>query len=306
MGAPGGEWRLLLEGWELSLAADGYSPKTLRTYRVGLASLTGWIATSHPGLAPADLTRGHIRGWLATVRQRNGATTAATYYAGVRHFAKWLLAEGEITTNPTDGIRAPVPTEPATPTLDVAALKRLLKTCDRQTFTGARDAAILLLFIDGGLRLAELAGLRLDDLDQANRIAFVAGKGMGRRGPRPRAVPYGVKAAQALNRYLRRRERHLFHASPALWLGSSTGELTANAVRRMVARRGEQAGIEGLHPHTLRHSWASAFRAAGGSEGDLMTLGGWRNRAMLDRYGKAAAAGRAADAYRQRSLGDKL
>ncbi|HEV8423890.1 MAG TPA: tyrosine-type recombinase/integrase [Actinomycetes bacterium] len=70
--------------------------------------------------------------------------------------------------------------------------------------------------------------------------------------------------------------------------------------------RGADAGISDLHPHVFRHTWAHAFRAAGGNEGDLMLLGGWRSRAMLDRYGKAAAADRAADAYRRLSLGDRI
>jgi len=74
----------------------------------------------------------------------------------------------------------------------------------------------------------------------------------------------------------------------------------------MLKRRGTDAGITDLHPHTFRHTWAHAFRAAGGNEGDLMLLGGWRSRAMLDRYGKAAAADRAADAYRRLSLGDRI
>jgi integrase/recombinase XerC len=74
----------------------------------------------------------------------------------------------------------------------------------------------------------------------------------------------------------------------------------------MLKRRPAEAGVEGLHPHMVRHSWAHAFRAAGGSEGDLMLLGGWRSRAMLDRYGKSAAADRAAEAYRRLSLGDRV
>jgi integrase len=74
----------------------------------------------------------------------------------------------------------------------------------------------------------------------------------------------------------------------------------------MLKRRAALVGLEGVHPHVFRHSWASAFRAAGGSEGDLLVLGGWRSRAMLDRYGKAAAADRAAESYRRLSLGDRL
>jgi integrase len=74
----------------------------------------------------------------------------------------------------------------------------------------------------------------------------------------------------------------------------------------IVKRRADQVGLKGVHPHALRHSWAAAFRQAGGSEGDLLVLGGWRSRAQLDRYGKATAAERAAEAARRYSLGDRL
>jgi integrase/recombinase XerC len=300
-------WTLLLDGWRVTLEADGYSPKSVLTYQAGMTSFAGWLIANHPDLDPDGLQRAHVRGWLADVRQRNGATTAATYYAGVRNFAKWLLAEGEIATNPTEGVRCPVPSEPETSVLSPTELKALLANCSRASFVGLRDAAIIMLLADGGLRCSELAGLSVADVDQANRIVYVVGKGTGRRGPRHRAVPYGVRTAQAVNRYLRARERHPFHDSPPLWLGAfDQPSLSPETVRRMVRRRGDRVGIKGLHPHTLRHTWASAFRAAGGSEGDLMTLGGWRNRSMLDRYGASAAAGRAADAYRKLSLGDRL
>src|SRR6266511_1966056 len=227
-------WALLLAGWRVTLEADGYAPKSVRTYQAGMASFAGWLVANHPQLDPADLKRAHVRGWIADVRGRNGATTAATYYAGVRHFAKWLQAEGEIAANPTDGVRCPVPTEPSTPVLSSDELKALLGTCSRQTFTGARDAAIIMLLADGGLRSSELHGLSVADVDQANRIVYVAGKGTGRRGPRHRAVPFGVRTAQALNRYLRARERHPFHESAALWLGAfDQPGLSPETVRRM-------------------------------------------------------------------------
>jgi site-specific recombinase XerD len=305
------DWQVLVDGWLLTLASDGYSPKSVSTYRAGLQSLTDWLQNRQESemqaVGPLDLTRHHIRGWLAHVRERNGATTAKTYFAGVRHFCRWLVAEGETTTDATAGVKTPVPSEPATPVLSAGDLKRLLKTCEGTDFANRRDTAVLLVLADGGLRLAELCGLKVGDVDMAARVLLVAGKGTQRGGPRHRAVPFGIRTAQALNRYLRHRARHPYAASPMLWLGAQgRAVLRADGVVELIRRHGTRAGLEGLHPHVFRHTWASQFRAAGGSEGDLMVLGGWRNRAMLDRYGKSAAAGRAAESYRRLSLGDRL
>ena len=272
-----------------------------------MRSLAEWLAEHHPEVGPAELDRQHIRGWLVEVRERHSSNTARGWFAGVRHFCRWLESEGEADRDATAGIRTPAPGDPETPVLADADLRALLATCAGTDFTARRDAAIILLFLDGGLRLSELAGLQVADVDLRDRIVFVAGKASRRSGPRHRAVPLGVKAARALDRYLRERRRHPYADTPRLWLGSrGRPTLDADGVKAMLKRRGADAGITDLHPHAFRHTWAHAFRAAGGNEGDLMLLGGWRSRAMLDRYGKAAAADRAAEAYRRLSLGDRI
>jgi site-specific recombinase XerD len=270
-------------------------------------SLAGWLAEHHPDVGPAQLERQHIRGWLVEVRERHSSNTARGWFAGVRHFRRWLQSEGEADRDATAGIRTPAPGDPETPVLSDADLRALLATCAGTDFTARRDTAIIMLFLDGGLRLSELAGLQVADVDLRDRIVYVAGKASRRSGPRHRAVPLGVKAARALDRYLRERRRHPYADTPRLWLGSrGRPALEADGVDAMLKRRGAEAGIRDLHPHAFRHTWAHAFRAAGGNEGDLMLLGGWRSRAMLDRYGKTAAADRAADAYRRLSLGDRI
>ncbi len=299
------DWPSLRQGWELTLRADGYSPESLRTYRHGVRSLLEWLDGE---TAPDELDRNHVRAWIAHLRETRSATTANIYFSGVRSFTRWLLAEGEVATDATAGIRAPIPSEPSTPVLPSEDLKRLLASCSGQDFRSRRDTAILLVLADGGLRLAELTGLTVADVDLEAKMLFVQGKGSQRKGARPRAVPIGTRTTLALNRYLRVRERHALHERPELWLGNGRGHsvLGAGSIRKLVGRRGQAAGIEGLHPHALRHSWASQYRANGGSEGNLMSLGGWRNRAMLDRYGRAAAADRAAEDYHNRSLADRL
>jgi site-specific recombinase XerD len=301
------DFAVLTVSWELALRADGYAGNTVKAYQNAVRSLAEWLAEYHPEIGPAQLDRQHIRGWLVEVRERHSSNTARGWFAGVRHFCRWLQSEGEADHDATAGIRTPAPGDPETPVLSDADLRSLLSTCAGTDFTARRDTAIIMLFLDGGLRLSELAGLRVADVDLRDRIVFVAGKASRRSGPRHRAVPLGVKAARALDRYLRERRRHPYADTLRLWLGSrGRPTLDADGVKAMLKRRGADAGITDLHPHAFRHTWAHAFRAAGGNEGDLMLLGGWRSRAMLDRYGKAAAADRAADAYRRLSLGDRI
>lgn len=300
------DFAALGDSWDLSLRADGYAANTLLSYRAGLANFAAWLRELDPSIGPADVTREHIRGWIVYARETRSPNTARSWFPAVRNFFTWCVNEGEIDDNPTTGVKTPAPQDTTTPVLSPDDIRRLLATCTGRDFVARRDAAIIYLFADCGLRLAELSGLQVDDVNIRDRIVFVRGKGARRSGPRHRAVPFGVKCGQAVDRYLRERRRHPFAAQPQLWLGArSRATISADGIDAMLDRRGALAGVQ-LHPHMFRHSWASAFRAAGGSEGDLMVLGGWRNRAMLDRYGRAAAADRAHEAYRRLSLGDRL
>jgi site-specific recombinase XerC len=169
-------------------------------------------------------------------------------------------------------------------------------------FDERRDNAIIRLFLDTGMRKSELAGLRVSDVDlDVDQVAIVLGKGR-----RHRACPFGRKTTLALDRYMRLRSRHPYAHEAALWLGR-VGPLAANTIEAMIRGRGRQAGIEGLHPHIFRHSFAHYFRALGGSDSDLARLGGWRPASpMLQRYGASQADRRARDAHRDYSPGDKL
>jgi site-specific recombinase XerD len=303
---PHPDFALLGNSWDLSLRADGYAANTITSYRRALRMFADWLAGQSGNLGPGDVTRDHIRGWVVHVRDTTSSGTARSWFAGVRHFFRWLVEEGEIGRDPTASVKTPKPNDPSTPVLSLADLRALLKTCNGKMFPDRRDTAIIMLFADGGLRLAELAALNIDAVDIAGRIVLVEGKGSMRSGPRKRAAPIGVKAAKALDGYLRIRRRHPYADSAQLWLGDrNRPNLSRDGVKAVMVRRGKQAGVV-IHPHMLRHTWAHEFRSSGGGEGDLMVLGGWRSRLMLDRYGSVMAGERARDAYRLKSLGDRL
>jgi integrase/recombinase XerC len=148
--------------------------------------------------------------------------------------------------------------------------------------------------------LEECAALGVEDLSLDMGTVALMGKGR-----RVRHAPIGNKTVRALDRYLRFRARHQDSAHPALWLGRA-GPMTAYGIMEVVKRRAEQAGIGHVHVHQLRHSAAHYLRLAGADDDSVMRLMGWRDRAMLHRYGSSAADERARATHRRLGLGDRL
>lgn len=170
----------------------------------------------------------------------------------------------------------------------------------RQRFTDRRDTAILRLFIDTGMRLGELTGLRMKDIDFEANLALVVGK-----GSRPRLCPFERRTARALDRYLRARARRRSATGAELWLGHA-GRMTESGIAGIIRRRARQAGIAGVHPHRFRHTFAHLWLLQGGNKTDLMRLAGWRSRTMLERYGASAADMRARQARVRFGPGDRI
>ena len=296
----------ILDDYRLSLHAAGKSASTREVYTLSLRYLDGFLEAHGMPRTLAGIRREHIEAWLGDLRDQGRApATVSVYHRSLQPFWRWAIEEGFVAESPLRHVARPIVPEKPVPILSDDQLRALLKACEGRGFEDVRDTAIVRLMIDTGTRRAEVAGLRTEDV----LIDVRAGRGVitvTGKGRRVRSVPLGVKTAQALRRYQKAREAHAKAGeTDRLWLGYR-GPLTGDGLMQMLQRRGAKAGIPGLHPHQLRHTFAHRWQAAGANESDLMALAGWKSPTMLRRYASSAAMERAHESHARLGLGDKL
>jgi len=227
------------------------------------------------GIALTEVHNAHIRRWVAQMHSRGRSGRGiALILSGWRGFYRWLGLEGLVGSNPVQGVRAPKAAKPLPKALSVDDAVQLASHDDEgaDPWLEARDAAMVELLYGCGLRVGELVGLDLEASPQARgwidlqaAEAHVLGKGSKRR-----STPVGRKALEALRRWLEVRGTAADGASPALFVGRHGSRLSAQSVWQRLKRRSLQAGLATpVHPHMLRHSFASHLLQ---SSGDLRAV----------------------------------
>ena len=295
-----------LTGWRLRLKANNRAEKTIVRYLHAVKTFESWLTTEGLPTEVSAITRSMVEAYQIHLADTGKApATQAMAHKCLKQYFNYLLDDEEITRHPMAKIKVPHIPETAVPILDDGAVLAMLATCTASDFTDRRDAAMLRLMVDAGTRREETATITLDAVDLDAGVVQVVGKGSNGQA-RPRLVTIGHGTAAALDKYLRARHGHRWAGKTnRLWLGERGG-LGVDGVARMIQKRARLAGLGHVHPHQLRHTWASNLKEANVQPDEIKALAGWRSNAMLDRYGRASVTRRAIASGRKHSTMDRL
>ncbi len=277
-------WRLLSDFLQYLRVERQMSPHTLRNYRLDLVQFLEFWEEQHSGLSFQEATYRHLRPFLARVMKGRRKSTVARKLSTLRTFFKYLQRQGLVDSNPAR--LAPTPKgEKRLPhflTVD-EAFHLLGQPGGQDSFQVRRDRAILETLYASGLRLSELAGLNLKDLDLEAGVIKVLGK-----GAKERLALLGEPARKALAAYLPFRSalsKRTGMKEEALFLNRRGGPLSPRGVARVVGAWARKAGLPGgLSPHGLRHSFATHMLEGGADLRTVQELLGHASISSTQRY----------------------
>jgi integrase/recombinase XerC len=296
------DWmRAAVDAFAAHLAAErNRSEHTVRAYVVDVVSLLDH-AVRMGAADPAGVDLVVLRSWLARMRTAGAArTTLARRAAAARTFTAWAHRSGLSPADAGQRLASPKPHRDLPSVLRADQAEALLKPPSTpgdptEVAAGLRNIAVLELLYAAGLRVAELCGLDLDDVDRSRRVLRVFGK-----GAKERSVPYGVPAERALDAWLRAGRPVL--AGPAsrraLLLGAKGGRLNPTVVRRIVAATAAAAGLPHTTPHGLRHAAATHLLEGGADLRSVQELLGHASLSSTQIY-THVSIDRLRQAYRQ-------
>ena len=237
------------------------SPHTLKSYSSDLNDFLNFLKKEKIPLRIRYIDHLIIRRFLASLQKRGlSHTTMARKLATLRSFFRFLCREEDLEINPALGTRTPKIAKRLPKFLDLKEIFTLLESPDEKNILGLRDRAILELLYATGIRVSELVGLNVNNVDLLGGIAKVWGKGR-----KERLAPFGTEATQSLYKYLKRRETlHPGEGERGLFLNKFGARISARSIRRLLDKYIKKASLsQKISPHTLRHSFATHLLDAG-------------------------------------------
>ncbi|MBE9536463.1 MAG: tyrosine recombinase XerC [Proteobacteria bacterium] len=260
------------------------SVHTIRNYISDINQFDAFLKDSSEGINKRDILNiDHlaVRRYLAHLHKENSKNSIGRKLASLKSFYRFLLREGIISSNPLEGVATPK-TEKRLPTFfSVDDIFRLMDAPKGEKSAAARDRAILELLYSSGLRVSELAGLDIEDINIRQEMIKVLGKGR-----KERLIPVGGKALDAISRYLDvRNEFGKEQDDKAIFLNLRGGRLTARSIARILEKYLRKGGIPGKgSPHTLRHSFATHLLDAGADLRGIQELLGHASLSTTQKY----------------------
>jgi len=300
---------------------ENASAHTVRAYESDLSQFITFVAMHlnrrRPDLAASDFNHLHIRAFLGDLHKRgNSRSSAARKLAAIRSFARYLRREGAIEGDPAALVGTPKREERLPAHLGEAEMSRLLDMPDASSPLGRRDRAILELFYASGLRLSELVGVGLEDVNLSGRVVRVLGK-----GGKERVVPFNRSTEAAIRAWLKDRASMLAgvrdpgsgirkaasqrslprsrRPAEPLFLNYQGGRLSTRSVDRLVRKYVAACSTRfGISPHALRHSFATHLLERGADLRVIQELLGHARLSTTQRYTHVNSA-QLLDAYRK-------
>jgi integrase/recombinase XerD len=229
----------------------GLAENSLVAYRNDLAKLKEWADKN--GLDLLKITRTDLREWLIDLSGKMlSENSKRRLLSSLRGFYKFLMFEGHITENPAENLDSPSKSFYLPKFLNQADVELLLSQPDTSTETGLRDRAILELLYSSGLRVSEAVNIQIRDIDLDSGVLTTTGK-----GSKTRRVPVGTSAVEWVKSYLAYRRKHENTGSQNLFVSPAGRPLNRQIIHSMIKEYAEKCGLEGVSPHTLRHSFAT-------------------------------------------------
>ena len=263
------------------------SPKTITAYRDDIESFVSFLCTDYFPQSRQDLELGRVdhlavRSYLAHLARRKlSRSSMARYLSALRSFFKYLVREGKVEVNPARMVATPKREKQLPSVMQPAEVALLLEQPDVSTPLGVRDRAWMELLYASGLRIGELVGVDLDDVELRARLVKVHGK-----GSKERIVPIGSKAEEAIRAWLPLRSELVHDADEqALFVNYRGERITDRSVRRHFDHYLRRAALRaGISPHTMRHSFATHLLNAGADLRGIQELLGHASLSTTQKY----------------------